>query len=1115
MKVIPGKVLRWLNKSAPEMMIDSEITLEQLVLLEGWSLHERLRDAPDSTDMDFRLEAWCRAVAPDQSENFDKRLQWDGITKAQAAWAIQVGVSDAPREPAWLPTFQGLRAAAKGPVLYGMYKREHDLPFVDVWLPAVSWALSTLKESCQDIRSSVVLSDSAWLDLADALLQRICGLTENSLWELFSKHRRPGQLLLAQINSFGKGNHEPVHESYDLLVDDLLASGYEALLVEFPVLGRLLAQVTDQWLEASQEMLCRLAQKRGDIEATFAISRNALLNKIQLGISDPHSGGRTVAVLYFSENGQNLQIVYKPKDMQADLTYQSFLNALNEISSLPNLRTLTVLCFDGYGLMEWVEHHTCNDDIALACFYTNAGRLMSILYILGCSDCHHENLIATGNQLVLVDTETLLEPDISDLNRYGSKMDEYVSTLEHLVEDSVLRTGLLPYWIMSGADIKIASDISALGIQPPLPTTKEPGWVELNSDGMMPGLVNKSSILPTSLPVGFASSQRLTDFVDQLCAGFSSQLEELIRLRSELKGPLEAFRGNPRRLVVRATRIYFAIQRQMLEPSALRNSVAHGLKLEQLSRAYLLSHDRPNHWKLLEAEIRQMERLDIPIFNHHIDEESLPLGDTMGNIDGYIRRSGLDAAQERLQKLDAANIEFQQQLIRGVISARHLTRMPDKKMKRCLSNDVASLSTSNLVMGSLDDELVGLEAIHRAEQLYGSAIRDSAGSPEWLGIDLGLDGQSFNFGLIGSSLYSGAAGIAIAFARISISSKIMNGEPWRARAWSCLERLPIFNNSHNNIRLLRYVRDENLGVGGIGGLLLSIQLLQKAGITQAMPLEGMLISQIRQQRLMKDMNLDIICGVSGLIGPLLRSKHPKAVELATMCGERLLDLQTSDGAWPTLRSCRPLTGFSHGAAGISAALVSLAKSTDDLRFTQAAQRALAYERSVYVESQCNWPDFRGSRQAISFMTSWCHGAPGILLSRLILQSVGTDDESLQKELDAARKCSIARIEHLLSVGYVSNCNLCCGAFGVTSLLRLDALLNKRSLPDCVPTIELQMLNAAREFGEFNYFSVNNGAISMPGLFTGKAGTILVLMEISDGLCWLAPVLSAGLLSPDK
>jgi lantibiotic modifying enzyme len=145
------------------------------------------------------------------------------------------------------------------------------------------------------------------------------------------------------------------------------------------------------------------------------------------------------------------------------------------------------------------------------------------------------------------------------------------------------------------------------------------------------------------------------------------------------------------------------------------------------------------------------------------------------------------------------------------------------------------------------------------------------------------------------------------------------------------------------------------------------------------------------------------------------------------------------------------------------------------------------------------------------MMSWCHGAPGILLSRLILQSVGTDDESLQKELDAARKSSIAAIEHFLSIGYVSNCNLCCGAFGVTSLLRLDARLNNRSLPDCVPSIERQMINAALELGEFNYFSVINGTLSMPGLFTGKAGTIMALMEISDGLCWLAPVLSAGLL----
>ena len=182
------------------------------------------------------------------------------------------------------------------------------------------------------------------------------------------------------------------------------------------------------------------------------------------------------------------------------------------------------------------------------------------------------------------------------------------------MQGSVLRSGLLPQWLMIGAGRKLAYDISALGIQPPPPERAMPGWLGLNSDGMMIGHLTQPCELPTSLPVELGSPQRLTDFVDELCSGFADQLQEAIRLKPLLQQALDGFRGQPRRLVARATRLYFTIQRQMLEPAALRNAVVHGLKLEQLSRSYVLASERPISWLMLKAELLQMELLDIPFF---------------------------------------------------------------------------------------------------------------------------------------------------------------------------------------------------------------------------------------------------------------------------------------------------------------------------------------------------------------------------------------------------------------------------------------------------------------------------------------------------------------------
>ena len=880
------------------------------------------------------------------------------------------------------------------------------------------------------------------------------------------------------------------------------------MLAEYPVLGRLLAVVTELWLESSEEMLRRLADSRSQLLDGFAIAVDAPVASIQLGLSDPHRGGRAVAILCFAAEGTNRRVVYKPKDMQVDLIYQQFLSKLNSASHLPPLRPLRVLKREGYGLMEWVEHRLCRSDAELEQFYTNAGRTMAVLHILGCTDCHYENLIASGDQLVLIDTETLLEADLRDLISDNADDPDSISPLATSMQGSVLRSGLLPQWTIAGAGRKLAFDISALGIQPPPQEREAPGWLGVNSDGMMTGRFMQPCELPTSLPVGLGSPQRLTDFVEELSAGFEAQLLEMIRLRPLLQEALEAFRGNPRRLVARNTRLYFTIQRQMLEPSALRSAVAHGLKLEQLSRSFVLASEKPLSWPIFEAEVRQMERLDIPFFEHLIDGDALPLPQGFASIEGFMKSSGLEAAQRRLATIDGTEIGFQQQLVRGAIAARHMGTHASSVV--VVSQGVAA--DSCISEQQLEAEFYANRAQQLADQLWSAAIRDRKGRPEWLGMDLGADGESFHFGLIGPSLYSGSSGIALAMARIALAEPASAALTWRHRAWVCLEGLAELAELNSNNQLFRFVRDLPYGLSGSGGLLLALGLLQLTGITAARSLSDQLVDQLRPERLRADEGIDILNGVAGLIGPLLRSGHPQGLELASVCGERLLAAQLEAGGWLLGRNKTALTGFSHGAAGMAAALAHLAQASGEERFAEAARRALAYERSVYDPVRGNWPDFRSSSESTRFMISWCHGAPGILLSRLVLSEAGLADDHIAAELEVARACTLEGLEQLATQRSDQAAHLCCGVFGLTALLRLDAAMNSHALSELVAQAEVRVIKAAEARGEYSFFSIENGSINLPGLFTGKAGVALAMQEIADGLRWLGPLLSAGLLA---
>ena len=1104
----------------------NDADLNKRILREGWTLHQRLQVAAERVDTLVEasgvrsLESWCQMVAPDNPANFNKRLSWDGLTPACAAWAFDPPDQSIPQDPEWLPLLEALRQASRdasaGSLHQQLAERGGQQPFVHVWRPAAAWALQRLQQCCSEIEPQLLLANSAWLDLGEGLLERLCNATDQAIWELFYQRRTPGQMLLAHLGANGDGTGEPIHEAYDNFVAEMLSGGYGLLLAEFPVLGRILAMVTDLWLTGSEEMLRRLASSRSGLQVHFSIPIQAPLQKIQQGLSDPHRGGRAVAILTFAAGDDPRKVVYKPKDMRVDATYQCYLKQLNDDSSLEPLRCLRVLPCDGYGFMEWVEHRPCNTDNALVRFYRNAGRTMAVLHLLGCTDCHYENLIASDEQLVLIDTETLLEADLRDLVSDERNADDDISDLQTSMQGSVLRSGLLPQWLMAGAGRKRAFDISALGIQPPPPERKMTGWLGLNTDGMMAGSSNQACELPSSLPVGLGSPQRLTDFVDELCAGFVAQLQEAIRLRRLLLVALDNFNRQPRRLVARATRIYFAIQRQMLEPASLRNAVDHGLKVEQLSRSFLLASDKPTNWPMFAAEVLQIERFDIPFFEHLIDGEDLPLPEGLPPITQFMKSNGLTAARRRLRELEQSEIDFQEQLIRGAIAARHLIAGVTSSARGTVacSNDLAA--TTSLL--SADD--VRLEAFRLGDELWNDAIRDRKGRPEWLGMDLGADGESFHFGLIGNSLYSGGSGIAVLFARLALdaetSGDFSTASRWRDRAWSCFEGLAALAGRNSNDQVFRIMRDLPFGISGSGGTLLALQLLSKAGLSDAGALAQLLIDQVRPERLLADEGIDVIGGITGLIGPLL-SADGRGQQLALVCGERLLELQQANGGWSigdTAANQRkpPLTGFSHGAAGMAAALAMLGQASGDTRMTTAAQRAVAYERSVFVVNQGNWPDFRISTEPNEFMLSWCHGAPGILLSRHLLRACGMADAQTSEELQFARTTTLASLEAIQSrnnEGWAAH--LCCGVLGLTSLLRLDALCRATPVQPVVTTLESCIINKARSSGGYTFYTVDTGSINLPGLFTGKAGVALALLESVAGQRWMPALLSAGLL----
>ena len=84
------------------------------------------------------------------------------------------------------------------------------------------------------------------------------------------------------------------------------------LLQANPPLAKILIILVSQWVNAVSELSERLASDRQLLAKVFQLSHGAKVARLRIGLSDPKSGGRSVAELTFRGGAV---IIYKPRDV--------------------------------------------------------------------------------------------------------------------------------------------------------------------------------------------------------------------------------------------------------------------------------------------------------------------------------------------------------------------------------------------------------------------------------------------------------------------------------------------------------------------------------------------------------------------------------------------------------------------------------------------------------------------------------------------------------------------------------------------------------------------------------------------------------------------------------
>ncbi len=1039
---------------------------------------------------DARLERWRTLVDPTASGSFERRLAWDGLDLdvARRLMTPPPPLDDEPL-PAWALTLDAALREAERPADPGSVEPGDlaTIPFAPVLLPFVEVGRARLAARVgTDVEP---LSPEARTALERRLLRRLSRLSDRPLFVDFSVQRQRRQSGLSRLIATVQGTAGT--EEYDRFVEGLLTGGLRDVLLRYPVLARLLATVTDLWVETSAELLTRLAADADQLAQTFQAGLPlGRVTAVGTAASDPHNGGRSVVDLTF-ESG--LRLVYKPKDAGLDMAYGRLLEWLDRHGLPLPLMAVDVVGRGAYGWSRFVAAQPCPDREAARRYYRRAGELLGLVYGLGGNDCHYENLVAHGEHPVLVDLETFMHPESRPFDDDAAALAEGArAAASQLFRDSVLSTGLLPSWVAVAEGVAV--DLSALGAvgEQRMPSSRSQ-WTHVNTDVMK--LVDQDSVIRPTDNVPMLDGQPLSpdDFVDEVVAGLRSMYEFLLEHREELlgpSGPLAGLGTQRVRFIPRNTRSYALALDRALRRDHLVDGAAFSIELDVMSRPLVTTAGPNLLWPLHQAEQEMLERLDIPLFTTLPASTDLVLPDG-GVVPDVFATSGLELMTRRLRNLSLADLERQVAYTRASFSTRTATDSTSGRPPQSEPDPEPPWSATPVLSSA---ELVEV-ARGLADDLRAAAVRGSGVGMAWIGVGFVPQVDRYQLQPTGYDLYNGGAGTALFLATLAA---VTDDDALRLDALAAVREVA----DQAAARPSALVRA--LGIGGASGAGSIVYALTRiARLLQEDPLllaASSLAAAVTREAVETDLALDVVAGSAGAILGLLAlhdaTGDDDVLERASWCGTHLVRTQLTDGpqrgAWDGLLT--GLTGFSHGAAGIAFALARLAERTGAERLLDAARAAVAYETRVFVPAEGNWPDLRPDPFALadegpSIPSQWCHGATGIGLARLGGLG-GLDTPGARADIDLA-------VGTTLRVGLGARDQLCCGTMGrVELLLSAGRELDRPDLVEGAGRRAAAVVSRAQRTGGYALMAGLPRGISSPGLFQGTAGIGYQLLRLA-------------------
>lgn len=659
-------------------------------------------------------------------------------------------------------------------------------------------------------------------------------------------------------------------------------------------------RIRKNFIDSYVEFFDALWAKREEIGAHLPGGRTfGKILSLTAGGADLHRHGRSVTGIRTDAG----TVYYKPHDCGLDALYHEIVSRwFSDCTAAAD-----VVEGSGFAFVTCLKREPVMTEEGLSDYYRNFGILSALFHGLGSCDMHRENLMACGVRPSAFDIETLTAPIPKAASGDLPSLDEDML-------NSVLRIGILPRR-----------------------SYRMPLFSPLNAAG--------DSIV--SLPEYDGRHFTVEGFEQRFLDGFREGYRRLCGVRGEVMKLLGERKDVTVRCLLNHTSFYAQIRRMLLRPEYLsdrreREKVLHRLcvPFEQSGR----EADR----RIVDHERVCLLQMDIPYFCAALDGTDL-CGETTAEtiVPGFFRSSAMQTAIRRLNGLSAAELRFEESVIREAFAQAPLD-VPTEREREPLTETCIQRREAREIAASV------------FRRLRDTMLQNPDGGILWSSAVPKLRGMR----TCGAMTTVADAGAYCASILLSATMCERHHEAAELAA-RCAGRLREF--------IVRLETAEqppaagSLPVGlccGLGGVLSACVRMARAGIPEAREAAESLLRVIEKRRAYQSGNLTAAEGAAGLLSALADLEGSSADACIRESAERIM---AGVG--------KPLSP--HEEAGIGAALAAAYGRLRDRRCAERALEAFSRVRDVYDPALSGWVD---SETDLRWLAKRGPHAPGIAMA---------------------------------------------------------------------------------------------------------------------------------------